>query len=410
MFAKRTNFRYNLRKYFWEVILLDLEKLSILGQAAKYDICASTSSGAKKINNPILGSPVASGVCHSFTPDGRCISLLKVLMTNECQKDCGYCFNRVQRDIPRTSFEAEELSKIFIELYKRNYVEGLFLSSGIKQSTTHSMEEMLKTSEILRTRYRFGGYIHLKILPGSRSDLIQQASQYANRISLNLEVPNESRLKRVSKKKDFQKELLTPLSAIAKTVKEQPGLTHTTQFVVGAAQETDVEILSCVTTLYKKYYLKRSYFSAFQPLSGTPLENLPPVPLKRENRLYQADFLLRKYSFQVKDLIFNETGNLDLTLDPKLLFAIKNPQLFPLEINLASCEELLKIPGIGPQSTQKIMRLRRQFTFTSLEQLKNIGVVIKRAAPFITIAGKKFDSFHWQINPDPQHFTQISFW
>lgn len=288
------------------MVVPDINKLAILGGAAKYDICASTSSGITKINNPLLGSPVASGICHSFTPDGRCVSMLKVLMTNECQKDCGYCANRAQRDIPRTSFKGEELSKIFIELYKRNYVEGLFLSSGIKNSPLQSMEEMLKTAEILRNNYRFGGYIHLKVLPGSTPDLIEQAGKLANRLSLNLEVPNENRLKNISKTKNFQRDLLTPLTSITRTISNNMGLSQTTQFVVGAAQEPDSEILGTVAGLYRNYKVKRSYFSAFQPLLGTPLEHLAPAPVKRENRLYQADFLLRQYRFKVEELFLTQ--------------------------------------------------------------------------------------------------------
>ncbi|MBZ4654091.1 MAG: Radical domain protein [Peptococcaceae bacterium] len=389
---------------------MDIDKLALLGAAAKYDICASTSSGVSKVKNPLMGSPVASGICHSFTPDGRCVSLLKVLMTNECQKDCSYCANRVQRDIERTSFTAPELSKIFIELYRRNYVEGLFLSSGIKQSTTQSMEEMIKTAEILREKYRFGGYIHLKILPGSSPDLIAQAVKLANRVSLNLEVPNENRLQAISKTKNYHKELLTPLKAIAADLPYNPGTTQTTQFIVGAAQESDQEILTTVMSLYKDYRVKRSYFSAFQPVPQTPLENLKPVPLKRENRLYQAEFLFRLYKFTLDDLVFDPTGNLDLTLDPKLMFAVKNPQLFPMEINRASFYDLLRVPGIGPKSARRLLVVRRRHRFTSLEELKNVGVVIKRASPFITINGKKQGDLNWLYNPQPQKFTQLSFW
>lgn len=390
--------------------LTGINKLAVLGSAAKYDICASTSTGMKKVNNPLLGSPVASGICHSFTPDGRCVSLLKVLMTNECQKDCGYCANRAQRDIPRTSFKGEELSKIFIELYKRNYVEGLFLSSGIKNSPLFSMQEMLKTAEILRNNYRFGGYIHLKILPGTTPDLIERAGLLANRLSLNLEVPNENRLKTISKSKDFRKDLLNPLSSIAAAITNNPGLSQTTQFVVGAAKESDSEILHTVTGLYKNYQVKRSYYSAFQPLPDTPLEYLAPVPAKRENRLYQADFLLRQYRFDISEFCFNSDGNLDLDLDPKLMLAVKNPQFFPVEINKATRYQLLRVPGIGPKSVQRILTLRKQFRFSNLDELKNTGVVIKRAVPFVTINGKKFADLSWVYNPQPLKFTQLSFW
>jgi len=389
---------------------MDIEKLAVLGGAARYDICASSSSGASKIKNPLLGSPAASGICHSYTPDGRCVSLLKVLMTNECQQDCAYCTNRVQRDVRRTGFSPEELSKVFVELYKRNYVEGLFLSSGIRHSPARSMEEMIKTAEILRSRYRFGGYIHLKILPGSPSHLISEAVKHANRVSLNLEVPNEERLAFVSKTKKYKEDLLSSLNNITRTLPEHPGTTQTTQFVVGAARESDSETLAATSALYIRHRVKRVYFSAFQPIAGTPLETLPPAPLKRENRLYQADFLMRLYDFTLKDLVFDDSGNLDLDLDPKLMFAIKNPQLFPIEINSAGIKQLLRIPGIGPKSARKIVSTRRQFRFSSLEELKNAGVVVKRAAPFLTVNGKRFGDTTWLMNPQPSKFIQLSLW
>ena len=289
-------------------------------------------------------------------------------------------------------------------------MEGLFLSSGIKHNPQDSMEEMLKTAEILRDRYRFGGYIHLKVLPGSSPDYIAQAGKLANRMSLNLEVPNEQRLSAISKTKNYQKELLLPLQSITHTVRTNPGVSQTTQFVVGAAQESDQEILGTVTKLYNQYRVKRSYFSAFQPVSGTPLQHLDPTPLKRENRLYQADFLLRQYSFKSEELIYDDTGNLDLSLDPKLMYAIKNPQLFPLEMNKASYRQLLLVPGIGPKSAMRIQSVRRSHRLSSLEELKNMGVVVKRAAPFVTIAGKKCGNLDWLYHPEPSKFVQLSFW
>ncbi len=389
---------------------MGFDKLSMLGGAAKYDICASTSSNTKKIKNAHLGSPSASGICHSFTPDGRCVSLLKVLMTNECQRDCGYCVNRCHFDIPRLSFEPLELSNIFIELYKRNYVEGLFLSSGIKNSTIYSMEKMLQTAEILRNKFKFGGYIHLKILPGSTPDLIEQAAKLANRISLNLEVPNENRLKMISRTKHFTRDLLDPLRTAGSIIARSAGTSQTTQFVVGAAKETDREILESVTRLYSVYHVKRAYFSAFTPVPGTPLEYQAPTPLKRENRLYQADFLLRFYRFSLSELYFTSTDDLDLSLDPKLMYAVNNPHLYPIEINHASRFHLLRVPGIGPKSAYKIVQARQTFRFSTLEELKNVGAVIKRAAPFITINGRKFDRLAWLTQPSPQKFTQLSFW
>lgn len=386
------------------------EKVSLLGEAAKYDVCASSASCQPKISKNGLGRTMPSGVCHSFTPDGRCISLFKILMSNECQQDCVYCPNRVQRDIPRASFSAEELSTLFLDLYRRNYVEGLFLSSGIKSSCQSSMCEMLKTVEILRHKHKFNGYIHLKILPGCGDDIIRQAVLLANRVSLNIEVPNQTRLTALSKTKDFQRDLLSPLARIAGILAEHPGTTHTTQYIIGATGESDQEILNSANHLYSNYQLKRAYFSAFQPVEHTPLAVLPSTPLQRENRLYQSDFLLRLYSFQPSDLIFDQQGNLDLTLDPKLMYAVQNPQLFPMEINKASYQQLLRIPGIGPRSAERIISVRRQFRLNSPEELKNLGVVIKRALHYITINGKNHTALNWLAKPRAADFVQLSLW
>lgn len=388
---------------------MDTSKLRILGEAAKYDICASTASTAKKIGNSFMGNSVPSGVCHSFTPDGRCVSMLKVLMTNECEKDCNYCPNRVQRDVPRVTFAPEELAKLFIEFYERNYIEGLFLSSGVRHGMSHTMDNMLKTVEILRYKYRFGGYIHLKILPGSGSEYIEHALSLANRISVNMEAPNENRLEQLSGTKDFRKDIITPISSIAASINKYPGTTHTTQFIVGAAKESDKEIITAVNRLYSRYKLKRAYFSAFQPVSGTPFEGLAPAPQVRENRLYQSDFLMRFYEFKYEDFFFDDSGNLDLSLDPKLMYAVKNPQLFPIEINRASYSDLLKVPGIGPKSAQKIIEVRRQCLLHSPLELKNIGISLKRALKFITVNGKFYDNLSWVLNPQKYQYEQLSF-
>ena len=378
---------------------MDIKKLSILGAAAKYDICSSSASTRHKISKPDMGNTVPSGICHSFTPDGRCVSLLKVLMTNECEKDCSYCPNRAQRDVPRTAFAPEELSKLFIEMYERNYVEGLFLSSGVRHGTTNSIEDMVKTIEILRLRYRFGGYIHLKILPGTSEQYIMQAARLADRVSLNLEAPNSKRLKVLSRSKDYDKDLLAPLENIARIVEQNPGTTHTTQFIVGAAQESDKELLTTVNDLYSSYNLKRAYFSAFSPVYDTPLENVAPAPKMRESRLYQSDFLMRFYDFKFRDFIFDAKDNLDLTLDPKLMYAVRNPQLFPVEVNRASFEQLLRVPGIGPKSARKILEVSRQYRITSPMELKNMGIILKRCQKFITISGKCYDSSKWLLTP-----------
>ncbi|MFZ5352802.1 MAG: putative DNA modification/repair radical SAM protein [Bacillota bacterium] len=386
---------------------MDIAKLKILGEAAKYDICSSTAS-TKKIANSEIGNPLPSGICHSFTPDGRCVSLFKVLMTNECEKDCSYCPNRVQRDVPRVSFNPQELSKLFMEFYERNYVEGLFLSSGVRHGMSKTMDDMLKTVEILRYKYRFGGYIHLKILPGTTQEYIEQAAMLSNRISINLEAPNSNRLTVLSKSKNFETELLKPISIVADTLKNHRSVTHTTQYIVGAAGESDSEILRSVTSLYSSYNLKRAYFSAFQPVPDTPLQYLTSTPMIREHRLYQSDFLMRLYDFKYEDLVFDVKGNLDSALDPKLMYAVRNSQLFPMEINSASYDMLLRVPGIGPKSALKIVRARRQYRFVYPTDLKNMGISLKRCLKFITINGKHYDNLSWVLNPCLQEYEQLN--
>ncbi|SHK00802.1 putative DNA modification/repair radical SAM protein [Anaerobranca californiensis DSM 14826] len=363
------------------------EKLIILGTAAKYDVCASTSTPNTKKFSPFgLGRTTVHGICHSFTPDGRCISLLKVLLTNYCQKDCLYCPNRKDRDIKRTSFYPEELAKVFIEFYQRNYVEGLFLSSGIKNDTDSTMDDLIKTVEILRYKYQYNGYIHLKILPGAKDEHIETACKLANRVSINCETPDEKFLNKLSLAKSYQKDILTPMATIKKYLHKY-NITQTTQFIVGAAGEKDVDILNRVNNLYQNFKVKRAYFSAFSPIANTPLEKEKQTPLTRENRLYQSDFLLRLYGFKLEDLPF-KNGYLPDDLDPKLAFALNNLHLFPIEINKAPIKELLKVPGIGPISAKRILTLRREFAITNPQMLKNLGVVLKRALPFLTFQGK----------------------
>ncbi len=365
-----------------------LEKLKILGAAAKYDVCAA--SGACGTGGPRSGviSPGA-GVCHSFTPDGRCISLFRVLMTNACQKDCFYCPNRVQRDVPRTAFAPAELARLFMEFYRRNYVAGLFLSSGVAISPEQTMEDMLQTVEILRLQYKYRGYIHLKILPGLNYGYIERAADLASRVSVNIEAPNPMRMNKLSNLKDFRQDIIQRMRWVNRLQnKNKLPAGHTTQFIVGAAGETDAEILQTATDLYGQVGLRRAYFSAFQPVPGTPLENVTPASLLREHRLYQTDFLLRQYKFSLTEITFNDDGHLPINMDPKIASALKNIHRFPLEINKASYEELLRVPGIGTLSASRIVKTRHRFRITDLGELKNIGIVVKRAAPFILINGK----------------------
>jgi putative DNA modification/repair radical SAM protein len=387
-----------------------LDKLKLLGEGAKYDVCASTATRTKKIKNAALGATQPAGVCHSFTPDGRCISLFKVLMTNYCEKDCVYCPNRAGRDVPRSRFSADELANLFIEFYRRNYVEGLFLSSGVWHSTSTTMDDILKVAELLRNKYQFGGYIHLKILPGTSDSQISQAVELANRISLNMESPTAHHLAKLSHAKNFGKEILGGMAKIGAQLKHRRDVTHTTQYIVGAAQESDQEILFSVNSLYKAHNLKRAYFSAFQPVTKTPLDTREATPLLRENRLYQSDFLMRLYHYKAHELIFDATGNLDPDLDPKLAYALHHPDIFPLEINTSSYGALLRIPGIGPLSAAKIVQVRRTHRLSDPRELKNAGIVLKRALPFITLAGRYFGNRQLLIRPERNIYQQLTLW
>ncbi|HMM22514.1 MAG TPA: putative DNA modification/repair radical SAM protein [Selenomonadales bacterium] len=386
------------------------DKLKLLGEGAKYDICASTATRSAKVKNAAIGNTLPSGCCHSFTPDGRCVSLFKVLMTNYCEKDCAYCPNQAGRDVPRTRFEAEELARLFMDFYRRNYVEGLFLSSGVRHSTAATMADMLRVAELLRSRYRFGGYIHLKILPGASDAEIEAAANLADRLSLNMEAPTAGHLAKLSRTKKFGSEILGSMAKIGAHLRAQRGVTHTTQYIVGAAAESDRDILSSTDTLYKAYGLKRAYFSAFQPVAKTPLDHLPATPLLRENRLYQSDFLMRLYGFALSDLVFNPAGALDLELDPKLAYALHHPELFPLEINCASYASLLRVPGIGPQSAARIVAVRRSHRFAEYAELKNAGVVLKRALSFITVNGRYYGQRRFLTRPERRVFQQLSLW
>lgn len=371
-----------------------LEKLRILGGAAKYDVCAATGCNAGS-SSGFLGA-ARDVVCHSFLPDGRCVSLFRVLMTNNCQKDCFYCPNRVQRDVPRTSFQAEELARLFMEFYRRNYVEGLFLSSGVSHMPSTTMNEMINTVELLRYKYKYRGYIHLKVLPGAGYDYIERASSLVTRVSINMEAPNQERLSRLSRTKFLKDDVLRRMKWIKKLQRGKAfPAGQTTQFIVGAAGESDYELLHTVTNLYKEVGLRRAYFSAFQPVAKTPLEGLKGTPLLREHRLYQADILMRQYGFNFEELSFNKENNLSMQVDPKMMIALKHIGKYPLEVNRASYKELLRVPGIGQTSASRIIKARRSFRISSVEELKKMGVVVKRALPFLTVAGRNFDLFKY---------------
>ncbi len=368
------------------------EKVKVLSAAGKYDACASTSCNPKNIKvlpDDRIGNLAAGGICHSYLPSGQCVSLFKVLLSNKCSNDCFYCSNNCSARVQRTEFSEEELSKTFMHLYQANYVEGLFLSSGIGRDEEIQMEKMIETVKHLRFKEKFHGYIHLKILPGVSKDKIDEATSLASRVSINVEAPNKTRINELTTTKEFKTDILRRMRWIKqKAKKNNLPSGHTTQLVVGPAQETDREIISRIDRLYNEMDLKRGYFSAFTPLKGTPFENKQKEPLKRENFLYRTDFMMRTYGIKRKEFVFNEQGNLNLSLDPKIAMALHS-DLFPLDINQASFDELIRVPGIGPTGAKRInSMLSSGFKFSKESELKNLGVVTKRVLPFIKLNGR----------------------
>ncbi len=362
-----------------------LRKIQILGESAQYDIsCACGGTGRTR-------SASGRWIYPSTLPDGGSVFLLKVLLSNACMNDCGYCANRASRDCLRYSFGVDELAELFTRLRLKGRVGGLFLSSGVVDSANATMERMIKVVEIVRFKHRFRGYIHLKILPGAGFSLVERAVQLATRVSVNLEAPNPERLSRLAKGKKFHKDLLVPMKWVQSLIrKDFAGTTksQTTQFVVGASREKDIEILEQTDRLYREMNLARVYFSAFQPVADTPLEHLSPTPPLREHRLYQADFLLRRYGFQFGELCFDADGNLPVDADPKMIWALNHPEQFPLELNRADESQLLRVPGIGLRSAKKIVTVRARGKIHGLEELRGLGVWTKRAAPFLLIDGQ----------------------
>lgn len=378
-----------------------MEKLKILSNAAKYDVsCSSSGSKRKNINNGI-GNASESGICHSFTPDGRCISLLKILFSNDCVFDCKYCINGSSRDFFRVSFTPDEVCDLTINFYKRNYIEGLFLSSGVINNSNYTMELLLKTVKKLRLERKFNGYIHLKAIPGCDEGLIQEAGIYVDRMSVNIELPSSDSLKLLAPQKSKDK-ILKPMGIIKnsiinygemkKSIKSTPIFVpggQSTQLIVGATPESDGKIIKLSEALYNKYSLKRVYYSAYVPVikDNKLLPDITHPPMLREHRLYQADWLLRYYGFKADELLKNENDNFDLNFDPKTHWALSNLDDFPIEINKASYEKLLRIPGIGVTSAKKILKIRRVHNLT-FQDLKNLRVILKRAKYFITCNGK----------------------
>jgi putative DNA modification/repair radical SAM protein len=371
-----------------------LQKIQTLGQAAQFDLaCACGGPGRTR-------GPHDRWIYPSTLPDGRNVFLFKVLLSNACTNDCRYCVNRVQRSFRRTSFSSQELADLFVRLWGQRRVEGLFLSSGVMGEVDTTMEKMIQAVEILRFKHRFRGYVHLKILPGASFSLVERAVQLATRVSVNLEAPNQERLVYIAGQKNFQEDLFLRMRWAQQIIRRDflgTSKSQTTQFVVGAAGESDREILGQTERLYREMDLARVYFSAFQPIPGTPLEGQSPTLPLREHRLYQADFLLRRYGFRFQDLVFDLQGNLPTAADPKMVWALNHPERFPLEVNQAEEAELLRVPGIGPRSARRIVNIRARERFRSLEELRRTGARVKRAAPFLLLNGRQNPSLQGDL-------------
>lgn len=387
------------------------EKLKILADSAKYD-ASCASSGSKRKNVGGIGDGNAAGICHSWSADGRCISLLKILFSNNCIYDCVYCLNRRSNDILRAEFTPQEVADLTIEFYKRNYIEGLFLSSAVIKNPDYTMELIIKTLELLRNQHKFFGYIHVKIIPGASDILIKKAGLLADRVSVNIELPSETSLKRLAPQKS-RKSVISPMKQISceasnsiverKHFKNAPTFApagQSTQMIIGASGETDLQIISLTQGLYDKFKLKRIYFSAYIPVVSDP--KLPSLdtspPLLREHRLYQADWLLRYYGFKADEILDEYNPYLSVNFDPKCAWALKNPQFFPVDVNKADYAMILRVPGIGVISAKRIISARRHSKLT-VQNLKAMGVVLKRAKYFIVTADNRKDASALQFSP-----------
>ena len=378
-----------------------MDKLGILTDAAKYDVACTSSGTDRSGDGTGMGNAIKAGICHSFSGDGRCISLLKILFTNECIYDCKYCINRCSNDVPRASFTPEEVCRLTIEFYRRNHIEGLFLSSGILYSPDYTMELLYRTLFKLRREYNFQGYIHVKAIPGANPELVRLTGFLADRMSVNLELPTAEGLKKLAPNKHRQN-ILTPMRLIQNGITENKNEVavyrhapvfvpagQSTQMIIGATGESDFQLMMVAQNLYDKFSLKRVFYSAFvQVNEDKELPALPGgPPLLREHRLYQADWLLRFYGFQAEELLDESRPNFNVLLDPKEDWALRHLECFPVEVNRADYHTLLRVPGIGVKSAQRIVKARRSACLR-FEDLKKIGVVLKRALYFITCQGR----------------------
>jgi putative DNA modification/repair radical SAM protein len=374
-----------------------LDKLKILAEAAKYDVSCASSGTTRKNKAGKIGSTSGWGICHSFTEDGRCVSLLKIMLSNYCIFDCAYCINRKSNDIQRATFTVKEITEITIEFYRRNYIEGLFLSSGVINNPDYTMERLVCIVKELRTIQNFNGYIHMKSIPGASQRLIYEAGLYADRLSINIEIPTEKNLKLLAPEKNY-KNILSPMNYIQQGIlqnkedrikyKNAPRFVpagQSTQMIIGATDETDKDILFSSAALYSRPKMKRVYYSGFVPVNSydNRLPALKQAPLVRENRLYQADWLMRFYGFRVNEIVNDSYPNLDIEIDPKLSWALRHPEIFPVDVNKADYSLILRVPGIGVKSAKIIIDARKHSKLNSTH-LKKIGVIMKKAQYFIT--------------------------
>jgi putative DNA modification/repair radical SAM protein len=364
------------------------DKLDILAGSAQFDLsCACGTSGSR-----VRGTG-GRWIYPAVLPDGRKVRMLKVLMSNACANNCAFCAQRRKNKTQRSAFRPEELARLFAEMHGRNDVMGLFLSSAIDGDVDHSMEQMLRTLELLRSRHGYRGWIHCKILPGASRNQIARAARLATRLSVNLEAASAASLRQIAPQKDFDEDILQRIAWINELIASRRVRCRgqTTQFIVGAGRDTDAGFIHRTEELYSKMGLSRAYYSAFQPVSGTPLQNQPPAPFEREHRLYQADFLLRKYEFSAAELFFDDNGNLPLQDDPKSIWAQRHPEFFPLEVNCASRTDLLRVPGIGPISADRLLRARQTGKLRAAQDISCLGVPLARSGPFLLLDGRRAD-------------------
>lgn len=371
-----------------------LEKLHILGPGARFEPAEDVDLVGRAVRPIRAPRELSDCIAHATLPNGRRIPMLKTLVSSACEMDCRYCAFRAARDTRRATFTPDELAGLSYSLWQRGVVKGIFLSSGLTGGGVRTQDKIIATAELLRRKYHFPGYLHLKVMPGSERDQIAETMRWADRVSVNLEAPNQRRLSDLAPRKAFSSALFQRLRWIHELRRSvPPGAGRrpsvTTQFVVGAVDESDVELLMTSSFLYRNLQLARTYFSGFRPIPDTPLEDRPPIELRREHRLYQASFLLRDYGFDVEELPFTQVGNLPLDMDPKMAWAEAHLQEDPIEINTADRTLLLRIPGIGPKSADRILSARRQGTLNDLSHLRKLGISVKRAAPFVLLGGRQ---------------------